>query len=482
MRPGSTSCGPLCRPLLPALTAYERASPATPAVWRIAHDAAGRPQTMTLQNLFLGVNAHINYDLVLTVVELLAPEWADLSAAERRVRYADYTHVNAVIGRTIDVVQDEIVERATPALELVDRVLGRLDERAIRTRWRVARGRVAPCGGHARNVRPGELRTGTSGRRGGNSRAGRADLGAAGFLQSFQKHPRKWAKGAIDKQQAWVSRWSHRRHLQKRTFAPLRRICKSSPLNQAEGTDSAQRRKDAKERKERRMSTTMTWKPVLPNVYLFPDSCNVYAIVGPDGVLIVDAGTGRWLDHLASCRRRCRRWPARTSSATTPGRRPGRAAGHPGLRAGRRAGDLRQSAPALPPARHLHHLRQLGTCSPIEPVPVAGVLDDYAHVRLCGLELEIVPLPGVTVTQCGLAFTVPGTDLRAVCCGEAIHSPGRVARVAPYQYNYNDLGGAVAAYYSAGDLRRYSRMPSCPAWARPCCRNATRRWRCCRTT
>ena len=114
-----------------ALTAYERASLATPAVWRIAHDAAGQPQTMTLQNLFLGVNAHINYDLVITVVELLAPEWADLSAAERGVRYADYTHVNDVIARTIDVVQDEIVERATPALELVDRLLGRLDEWAI---------------------------------------------------------------------------------------------------------------------------------------------------------------------------------------------------------------------------------------------------------------------------------------------------------------------------------------------------------------
>ena len=48
----------------------------------------------------------------------------------------------------------------------------------------------------------------------------------------------------------------------------------------------------------------MSWQPILPNVYLYPDSCNVYAIVGPEGVLVVDAGTGAWLEHHG---RRCRR-------------------------------------------------------------------------------------------------------------------------------------------------------------------------------
>ena len=43
----------------------------------------------------------------------------------------------------------------------------------------------------------------------------------------------------------------------------------------------------------------MTWNQILPDVYRFPDSCNVYAMVGPEGSVIVDAGTGRWLDHLA---------------------------------------------------------------------------------------------------------------------------------------------------------------------------------------
>ena len=111
-----------------ALSAYEQSSPTIPVVWRVAHDAAANPKTMTLQNLLLGVNAHINYDLVLTLFDLLQPAWPCLSAAERQRCYDDYAHVNAVIARTIDEVQDEIVGRATPALELVDGLLGPLDE------------------------------------------------------------------------------------------------------------------------------------------------------------------------------------------------------------------------------------------------------------------------------------------------------------------------------------------------------------------
>jgi hypothetical protein len=65
---------------------------------------------------------------VFVVVELLQPERAQLSAEAQRRRYTDYTHVNKVIARTVDVVQDEIVARATPALKAVDVLFGPLDE------------------------------------------------------------------------------------------------------------------------------------------------------------------------------------------------------------------------------------------------------------------------------------------------------------------------------------------------------------------
>ena len=43
----------------------------------------------------------------------------------------------------------------------------------------------------------------------------------------------------------------------------------------------------------------MRWSEILPGVYRFQDSCNVYALIGPSRALIVDAGTGAWLEHLA---------------------------------------------------------------------------------------------------------------------------------------------------------------------------------------
>jgi len=111
-----------------ALEAYERDSPATPAVWRLTHDAARRPETHVLQNLLLGVNAHINYDLVLTLVDILEREWAGLPTSRRERCYADHCHVNEVIGRTVDAVQDRVIEPVTPAMDMVDKLLGPLDE------------------------------------------------------------------------------------------------------------------------------------------------------------------------------------------------------------------------------------------------------------------------------------------------------------------------------------------------------------------
>src|SRR4030065_45099 len=47
-----------------ALEAYEQDPAAAPSVWRLAHNTTQDPSALALQNLLLGVNAHINYDLV----------------------------------------------------------------------------------------------------------------------------------------------------------------------------------------------------------------------------------------------------------------------------------------------------------------------------------------------------------------------------------------------------------------------------------
>ncbi len=90
--------------------------------------------------------------------------------------------------------------------------------------------------------------------------------------------------------------------------------------------------------------------------------------------------------------------------------------------------------------------------APIEAIPLAGVLRDYDTVPLAGLPFAIVPTPGVTLGAISLCCAVDGR--RFAFCGEAIHSPGKLARVAPLQYNYNDLSGAVNVIFAARQLRQ----------------------------
>lgn len=122
-----------------ALSVYDVDRERAPAVWKQTHDLAGRDEIQVVQHLLLGVNAHINYDLVLTLVEMLEPEWERLTPRQRAARYADHCRVNDIIGATIDAVQDDVIEPAAPQMDVVDKLLGPLDEWLISrlvTRWR----------------------------------------------------------------------------------------------------------------------------------------------------------------------------------------------------------------------------------------------------------------------------------------------------------------------------------------------------------
>jgi len=111
-----------------ALDRYEYDPADAPSVWRLAHDATRDPELLPVQKMLIGMSAHINYDLVLSLVDLLRPEWAELSVSKREERYLDHCHINQVIGRTIDAVQDQIVNPTEPILGLFDKLLGPLDE------------------------------------------------------------------------------------------------------------------------------------------------------------------------------------------------------------------------------------------------------------------------------------------------------------------------------------------------------------------
>ena len=200
----------------------------------------------------------------------------------------------------------------------------------------------------------------------------------------------------------------------------------------------------------------MRWQQVLPDIFLFRDSCNVYAVHGPDGIVIIDAGSGRWLDHIDQL----------------PGRPVALLCTH--YFRDHSVGAIKAAqlplAVYVPEGEHAiftdpaQHFRQRESYIiydnlwdqfvPIEPVSGAKPFQDYTRQTLAGLEIEAVPLPGATLTQTGYAITLPNEGRQIVFCGEAIHSPGRLARIAPLQYNYNDIAGAVNCFYAAKVLRQ----------------------------
>lgn len=120
-----------------ALASYEALE--KPPVWTFTFETACNKSVHVLQNLLLGVNAHICYDLIFALADSIADEWDHLSETERQERYADYCKVNTVIGQTLDAVQDQVVEKHSRIMIAVDLAFGRLDEWMIHTlitRWR----------------------------------------------------------------------------------------------------------------------------------------------------------------------------------------------------------------------------------------------------------------------------------------------------------------------------------------------------------
>jgi hypothetical protein len=104
--------------------------PVCPAVWREALEACADPRCHPLQALMLGINAHINHDLALALVDVL-DDWPTLDEAARQLRREDHEQVNTIIDATTDQVQRDVVGRWAPLAEELDLLLGPIDEWAF---------------------------------------------------------------------------------------------------------------------------------------------------------------------------------------------------------------------------------------------------------------------------------------------------------------------------------------------------------------
>ena len=95
-----------------------------PGAWRPAFAARSDSTVAAIQHVLAGMNAHINRDLAIALVrtlESLDRAWPTLTSTE----FADYLHINDLLGARIDAAQVQYGNELTGATDVA---LGHLDE------------------------------------------------------------------------------------------------------------------------------------------------------------------------------------------------------------------------------------------------------------------------------------------------------------------------------------------------------------------
>jgi len=117
-----------------ALDGFEAGRP-IPRCWQLALDLDARRRTTVLDDLVLGMNAHIVHDLPVAL-------WKLGLGGTRAARQQDYTRVDDLLAGRIDGVQRQIGRHYSLCLWLLDHATGRFDELYTDVRLRAARARA----------------------------------------------------------------------------------------------------------------------------------------------------------------------------------------------------------------------------------------------------------------------------------------------------------------------------------------------------
>ncbi len=105
-----------------ALVAYDAGDHArVPKSWRLCLDAAAGGSGLVLQDMLLGVNAHVNHDLPLALSAVsIEPD--------RERRYRDHSAVNAVLASVVERATERLAGLYAPGLRTMDDCAGPVDE------------------------------------------------------------------------------------------------------------------------------------------------------------------------------------------------------------------------------------------------------------------------------------------------------------------------------------------------------------------
>ena len=105
-----------------ALESYEAGRlDSVPKAWRLCFDAAASGTGLVLQDMLLGVNAHVNHDLPLALSSIsIEPDHA--------LRYRDHAAVNGVLAAVTERATERLAALYAPGLPALDDCAGPVDE------------------------------------------------------------------------------------------------------------------------------------------------------------------------------------------------------------------------------------------------------------------------------------------------------------------------------------------------------------------
>ena len=195
------------------------------------------------------------------------------------------------------------------------------------------------------------------------------------------------------------------------------------------------------------------WERLSEGLYRFLDSCTIYAVQGPDGTVLINAGAGLAADHLDEV---ARGKPV-TVLLTHHFRDHTDGAIRLHAKGATIIGPYWDQEYLIDPEQHFRERQQWNSYdnrwdrfSPVRPLPVTGWMMDYETRDIAGLSWDVVPTPGMTNGASSYITTLGGQRIGFV--GEVICGAGKTTRLAPLQYNYNDFTGVWNLYHSAHRL------------------------------
>ena len=194
---------------------------------------------------------------------------------------------------------------------------------------------------------------------------------------------------------------------------------------------------------------------ILPNLYRFDDTCNVYVLTHGDRALLIDCGGGDVTSHLDAAGIKHIDWVLFTH--------------HHRDQCFGAAEFIRQGAKLAVPAherflferasdywqqkRIYDNYNDRNTFFTIsENLPVAASLEDYETFEWGPYTFKVLPTPGHTLGSITLIAEIGGT--RVAFTGDLMHDGGKLYQLHAMEYDYGDLVGANWVAQSIDALKK----------------------------